>query len=143
MLAKLNTPVVIDPRTMTVVINLAYVFGTALLLLGAWYYDQYDWDYGLSLVMAGITYLTIPRLRWNLLSVFYWWLAVDGSYWLYNMARGVDVNDLRLINFIASSSLYSALLVLEVLRRLGRAKQESNTHLASSVQPLSPLGTQG
>ena len=120
---KLNDPVVIDPRLMTPIINCAYVLGTVLLLVGAWYYDQYDWDYGLSLVMAGVAYLVVPRIRLNALGAFYWWLAVDGSYWGYNALRGVDVDDLRLVNFPASSALLAMLLTLDILRRVGVARQ--------------------
>ena len=120
---KLTEQVRLAPRALQALTVLAYVGGTALLLLGAWYYDQYDWDYGVSLVMAGTAYLVVPRMRFNLLGAFYWWVAVDGSYWGYNALRGVDVNDLRPINFVASSSLLAFLVILEVLRRTSRASR--------------------
>jgi len=111
----------ITPQAMTVLMNSIYVAGTVLLLFGAWYNQQADWDYGVSLIMAGLAWYTIPRLSaQNALqiakSMFYIWFTIDGSYWLYNMARGIDVSDLRPSNLIVSACLYAALAGVQQLR---------------------------
>lgn len=90
--------------------------GLALLILGAFHYDQPDWDVGVSLVMGLLTYFTAPWVirtvkagRWKLFppALLAYWFAVDGSYVLYNAWVGRPVGpELRGANFFASSLLY-------------------------------------
>lgn len=72
--------------------NITFLIGLAWLIYGALVFEYPDWNIGVSLLMAGLTYLTaewsaasILRLEWRKwpLAVFYTWLAVDGSYWAY------------------------------------------------------------
>ena len=90
-----------------------FLTGLALLLAGAFYFDYSDWDAGISVIMALLTYLTAPwatrallerRYRARPLAVFYWYFSVDGCYWLYHTARGNMM--VRDGNFWASTPLY-------------------------------------
>ncbi len=67
--------------------------GLGLLIAGAEFYHYTDWDIGVSVVMAVLTYLTAPwsmRVLWARqwrklpLAAFYGWLSVDGSYWAWH-----------------------------------------------------------
>ena len=87
--------------------------GLGWLLYGALFYDIGDWDVGVSLIMAGLTYLTaapsaraLLRREWRKLPliVFWWWFAVDGSYLLWHTAVGNPIY--REANFYASTCLY-------------------------------------
>ena len=90
--------------------------GLALLVLGAFHYNQPDWDVGISFVMGLLTYFTAPwgmlvlkAKRWKLLPLVLlaYWFTVDGSYVLYNAWVGRPVwPELRVANFFASSLLY-------------------------------------
>ncbi len=89
--------------------------GLGMLLLGADYYNAPDWDYAISVVMATLTYLTAPwsvrvlkDRHWRRvpLALFWYYLAVDGSYWLYWRSVNPDALDMREANFYASSCLY-------------------------------------
>lgn len=90
--------------------------GLALLVAGAFYYNQPDWDVGISFVMGLLAYFTAPwavrtvkARRWKLvpLALFAYWGTVDGSYVLYNASAGRPVwPALRAANFFASSLLY-------------------------------------
>src|SRR5690606_20922093 len=72
--------------------NGTFAVGLGWLLWGAVFFGYPDWDVGLSLLMAGSTWLTADRVvdaitgkrwsRWPLAIVASWW-CVDGSYWLY------------------------------------------------------------
>lgn len=72
--------------------NITFAIGLGWLLWGALFFDYPDWDVGLSLLMAGSTYLTADRVvaafmerrfaLWPLALIATWW-CVDGSYWLY------------------------------------------------------------
>lgn len=72
--------------------NLTFAMGLGFLIYGALFLAYPDWDIGVSLLMAGITYFTADWVvdvirrrdypKWPL-AVFYTWLAVDGSYWAY------------------------------------------------------------
>lgn len=72
--------------------NLTFSMGLAWLLYGAMFFSYPDWDIGVSLLMAGSTYLTADRFlnavrvrnaqRTLLWSAGAWW-SVDGSYWIY------------------------------------------------------------
>jgi hypothetical protein len=90
-----------------------FLLGLALLIFGAFYFDYSDWDVGISVIMALLTYLTAPwstrsflerRYRAWPLALFYWYFTVDGCYWIYHTALGhVMVRD---GNFWASTPLY-------------------------------------
>lgn len=66
--------------------------GFGWLLWGAAFFDYPDWDYGLSVLMAGSTYfcadwvvsVAIERRyrHWPIAALLAWW-CVDGSYWAY------------------------------------------------------------
>lgn len=87
--------------------------GIAILCFGAVYEQLEDWDFGVSFVMAILTFLTAPfvcqtikRLDWRMLplAAFMFWISVDGSYWLYNSIAGHLM--VREANFYASTPLY-------------------------------------
>lgn len=87
--------------------------GIALLIFGAWYEQLPDWDVGVSILMAVLTYLTAPfacrviRYRqWQdiALAAFLAWFSIDGSYVLYSEAmRHIYVRE---ANAFASTPLY-------------------------------------
>lgn len=74
-----------------------FAIGLGLLIAGAEFYHYSDWDIGVSVVMAVLTYLTAPwsiRMLWERqwpwlpLAVFYGWLSVDGSYVAWHTLAG-------------------------------------------------------
>jgi hypothetical protein len=88
--------------------------GIGLLIFGAYYEQSPDWDVGISILMAVLTYLTAPwsmrvllerRYRWFPLAAFWTWLSVDGVYWAWNSGLP-DISGWRDANFLASLSLY-------------------------------------
>ena len=93
------------------------LIGICLLVAGALYFKQPDWDIGVSVLMGLLTYFTAPwgfnvvkDRRWQLLPlvVLFYWFSVDGSYTYYNAFVGRPVSpELRLANFFASSLLYA------------------------------------
>ena len=97
-----------------------FVIGLGLLVLGAHYYEIADWDVGISITMATLTYICAP---WSVRTVFvclrtrppYWilwlflallltWAVVDGSYVLYNEITHHPL--MRDENLYVSSLLY-------------------------------------
>lgn len=77
-----------------------FAIGLGLLIAGAELYHYSDWDIGVSIVMAVLTYLTAPwsiRVLWERhwkslpLATFYGWLSVDGSYWAWHTFAGNDM----------------------------------------------------
>ena len=98
----------------------SFAVGLGGLLYGALDYGISDWDVGISLIMAGLTYLCAPwsvgtiltavrhRSRgWYLgigIALFVAWFVVDGVYVLYHTVMGNQM--FRLENFYASSALY-------------------------------------
>jgi len=90
--------------------------GIALLIVGSYYYDVLDWDIPISLIMAGLAYLTAPvsmriilERNWKQfpLMLFYTWFTVDGSYAIYwYFVDPVALDFMRTANFPASLSLY-------------------------------------
>lgn len=89
--------------------------GLALLLVGADYFNVPDWDYAISVIMAALTYLTAPwsarvlldrRWAWLPLALFWYYVSVDGCYWLYWQHVRPDALEMREANFYASSCLY-------------------------------------
>lgn len=94
-----------------------FAIGLTLLIVGSFYWDTYDWDVGISLIMGLLAYLTAPwalsvvrERRWRLLpaALIAYWLTVDGSYTAYNAWKGHPVSvELRHANFFASTALYA------------------------------------
>ncbi|HSV58577.1 MAG TPA: hypothetical protein VLJ19_06725 [Variovorax sp.] len=90
--------------------------GIAILIWGAQVEKLPDWDAGISVVMALLTYLTAPwgvrvcierRWRWVPLALFYAWVAIDMSYWAWNAHLGPEFTDiLRQANMWPSTLLY-------------------------------------
>ena len=87
--------------------------GTAILCVGADYYQMPDWDAGVSILMALLCYVTAPwvvdviyRAQWKLipLAMLVTWVTVDYSYIMYNIA--LDREYFREANFYASLPLY-------------------------------------
>jgi len=87
--------------------------GLGLLIVGGYYYRYSDWDTGISIIMALLTYLTAPwsaevvfRRQWKKmpLAVFWWLATVDMSYYIYHSLLGNEM--IRLENFFASTALY-------------------------------------
>lgn len=77
-----------------------FAIGLGLLIAGAEFYHYSDWDIGVSIVMAVLTYLTAPwsmRVLWDRrwqqlpLAAFYGWLSVDGSYWAWHTFAGNEM----------------------------------------------------
>ena len=95
---------------------MSLAIGLALLIAGAFYYKQPDWDAGISLIMGLLTYLTAPwalravkSLNWKLFlpALLAWWGSVDGSYAFYNAHMGHPAGaELRRANFFSASLLY-------------------------------------
>ncbi len=89
--------------------------GLGLLLVGANYYHAPDWDYTISLIMAILTYLTAPwavrflmARNWKMvpLGLLFYYVTVDGCYWLYWHFIKPDALEMREANFYASSCLF-------------------------------------
>ena len=91
--------------------------GVALLIAGSYFYVAPDWDIPISLIMAGLAYLTAPvsmriilERKWKQfpLMLFYTWFTVDGSYAIYwYFVDPVALDLMRSANFPASLSLYA------------------------------------
>ena len=104
-----------------------FALGVALLIEGAFYFKSYDWDAGISVVMATLAYVTAPwalrvvlERRWKALpaALLGYWLTVDGSYVAYNAWAGHPVSaEFRRANFFASSVLYLACAILWLPRK--------------------------
>jgi hypothetical protein len=94
------------------------IIGIVLLIVGSFYYDAPDWDIPISIIMAGLAYLTAPwSMRvligrvWHFwpLMIFITWFSVDGCYAIYWYLKNPSVLSLmRGVNFPASLSLYGA-----------------------------------
>ena len=97
---------------------LSLCVGLSLLIYGALTQEACDWDIGVSVIMAGYTYISAPffcktafaaykgkaTIQNVLIAMFIFWFTVDGSYMLYHTAMGNET--LRYANFCASSCLY-------------------------------------
>ena len=90
-------------------------FGLGLLIVGSFFYNAPDWDVGISIVMAALTYLTAPwatrviisrQWSWLPLALLWYYVSVDGCYWLYWTFNNPDALYMREANFYASSCLY-------------------------------------
>lgn len=99
---------------------ISFGIGMLWLVYGALQYAICDWDFGISIIMGGCTYLLAP---WSVRMIFcavrlrppYWPLSlvaafvpamftVDWVYWLYHTAVGNRM--LRWENFKTSMALY-------------------------------------
>ncbi len=90
--------------------------GFGVLVAGAFYYEAPDWDIGVSLVMAILSYLTAPwsahvlaERRWKLLplALLAAWITVDGSYSLYwYLKNPATLAMMRDANLVPSLFLY-------------------------------------
>lgn len=92
---------------------ITFAVGTALMLIGAVLYEISDWDFGISLLMPALTYLTAPwavrvlmqrHWRWLPLAAFWAWFTIDGVYWFYHTLVGNEM--LRLENALTSTPMY-------------------------------------
>lgn len=100
--------------------------GIGLLVAGSRLTPAPDWDIPISLIMAGLTYLTAPwslraflDRRWKLwpLALFFVWFSVDGCYWVYWHFRDRQALEwMRSANFPASLALYGICAVLWLYR---------------------------
>ncbi len=77
--------------------NVTFALGLAWLLWGATQYQLRDWDVGVSLLMAGLTYATadwVVGVVWRmefkhwLKAAFIIWFSVSGSYTAYWLLMG-------------------------------------------------------
>lgn len=90
--------------------------GIALLIVGAHIEQLPDWDVGISVLMAVLTYLTAPwavrvfvQRRWKMMPIALMlaWLTIDGIYFAWNSQRlGPLMDDFRRANWPASTCLY-------------------------------------
>jgi hypothetical protein len=87
--------------------------GIAVLMVGAYIEQLPDWDYGLSILMAVLTYLTAPYLiraiyfrNWTqcAIGLVGAWITIDASYVIYSELMGNIY--VREANIIASTPLY-------------------------------------
>lgn len=107
--------------------------GINLLWYGSRLMPSPDWDLGISVLMAVLTYLTAPwglrvvlERRWKMLplAAFWCWLSVDGVYWAWNSGL-VDIDGWRRVNAAASFSLYGTCALLWLYRgSLADAKRD-------------------
>ena len=120
--------------------------GIGLLIAGAFYYEAPDWDVPISLLMAGLTYLTAP---WSMRVILgrrwkHWpamlvatWFTVDGIYWLYWRFKDPwALEMMREANFPASLSLYWICGVIWLYRgSLSELLEETKRALRGSRAP--------
>lgn len=87
--------------------------GLSWLIYGALFYGIQDWDVGVSIIMAALTYLSAPWCvraiigrRWSMVAgvIIMSWLSIDGSYVLWHTFAGNPM--IRDANFPASAALY-------------------------------------
>lgn len=89
--------------------------GLALLIVGSYAQPAPDWDIGISIIMAVLTYLTAPttirllasrRPMAALLAIPLAWFSVDGAYWIYWSMVDPNALIMRDANAWASTPLY-------------------------------------
>lgn len=92
-----------------------FAVGLGLLIAGSFVYVAPDWDIGISILMATLTYLTAPwsarmvvSRRWSQLplALIFYYLTVDGCYWAYWTLMNPEALYMREANFYASTCLY-------------------------------------
>ena len=91
------------------------VVGFTFLFWGAYNRLAPDWDFGISIIMGLLTYLTAPwsarvivNREWNkmFLALFFYLLSVDFAYWGYWTLIDKTALIMRPANFLASTCLY-------------------------------------
>lgn len=92
------------------------VIGIAILIAGAKIEQQPDWDIGISILMALLTYMTAPwalrvfiERRWLMMPValLAGWFSVDLVYFWWNRDLGPEMVDIfRQANWLPSLCLY-------------------------------------
>jgi hypothetical protein len=97
---------------------LTFAIGLSMLIYGAVAYRLPDWDIGVSLLMATLTYLSAPwvisvisKIRYIstsklLLAIFFTWLSVDGCYWAYWTIVDTNALVMREHQYLTSLCLY-------------------------------------
>lgn len=97
---------------------LTFAIGLSMLIYGAVVYRLPDWDIGVSLVMATLTYLSAPWVIGVLSKVkdisvlklftvvFLIWISVDGCYWAYWSIVNPDALVMREHQYLTSLCLY-------------------------------------
>lgn len=90
--------------------------GIALLIVGAQIEQLPDWDTGISILMALLTYFTAPwavrvfiKRRWLMMlpALLAAWFTIDGIYFAWNAHYGPEMVDiLRQANWWPSLCLY-------------------------------------
>ena len=118
-----------------------FACGVALMIVGAIYTPQPDWDIPISLIMPAITYLTAPcsvrtfvDRRWQHLplALFFTWFSVDGSYAIYWYFRDPFVLDtMRSANAPISLVLYCLCGMLWLYRG---SLRELNADVRSAIR---------
>lgn len=87
--------------------------GLSWLFYGAVTYGIQDWDVGVSIIMASLTYISaswcvraIIGKQWKMVAgvIIMSWFSIDGSYVLWHTLAGNDM--LRDANLPASAALY-------------------------------------
>lgn len=97
---------------------LTFAIGLSMLIYGVVAYRLPDWDIGVSLVMATLTYLSAPWVvsvisKFKDISVlklftvvFLIWISVDGCYWAYWSIVNPDALVMREHQYLTSLCLY-------------------------------------
>ncbi len=92
-----------------------FVIGMAWLIWGAQQEIAPDWDIGISLIMGTLTYFTAPwsarvivTLNWRKLwlAALFYYVTVDGCYWLYWSIVDPAALMMRAMNFYVSTCLF-------------------------------------
>lgn len=94
------------------------LIGLTLLIVGSYWYEAPDWDVPISIIMAGLSYLTaawvmrvVLLCKWRQLPValFLTWWTVDGCYAVYwHYANPEALALMREVNWPASLVLFGA-----------------------------------
>lgn len=139
--------------------NTTFMVGLGLLLIGAQAKIAPDWDYGVSIIMAGLTYCTASRTVFAISSrtlrqwpraVFDTWLAVDGAYVIYWFFVDRSALIMRDVQWPVSLCLYLMCGLIWLLddsealcdaaistRHLGTGSGSSSTTVGHESGPLS------
>jgi hypothetical protein len=131
--------------------------GIATLVAGRFIVEAPDWDIGVSLVMAGVAYVTAAwamrvflERRWRLwpLALLATWFGVDGCYWIYWNTVNPSALIMREANAPASLSLYLACGILWLPRSslsslVQQLRAAMDISLKDRTRPSTPGATAG